>query len=371
MRQYLKCYQVVMRTLAPVFVGSGKEIGKKEYIFLNQREVGIPDIQGLYGQLCKIGKEDDFEDYLLGRQNMDLTFWLQKQGIKIADMKPFIKYTLDCGDAVIERGEKRLQVMECIKDSYGNPYIPGSSLKGMFRTILLGADIIGNPQKYQSAKLNLKQNLNDRTSRTKYLKKEISDVERIAYRTLNREKSKPNDAVNDVLQGLIVSDSEPVSVDALVLCQKVDVHTKGIEKQLPLLRECIKPNTEICFTMTIDTQLCSLTEKDILESIRIFMESYYVNFLSAFHGVAKPKENEVFVGGGCGFVSKTALYPLYGKREGMEVVPQIFDKTNVSRDHKHYLDKEYGASPHTMKCTKYQGKMYQMGLCRIEKLELT
>ena len=29
MNQYLKCYQVVMRTVGPVFIGSGREIGKK------------------------------------------------------------------------------------------------------------------------------------------------------------------------------------------------------------------------------------------------------------------------------------------------------------------------------------------------------
>lgn len=369
MNQYLKCYQVVLRTLSPVFVGSGKEIGKKEYVFLNQRKVGIPDIQGLYGELCRLGKESAFEDYLLGRQNMDLTFWLKKQGIRIEDIKLFIKYTLDCGDAVIEKGPNRLQVMECVKDAYGNPYIPGSSLKGMFRTVLLGADMVNMPQKYQNAKKNLRQNMDNKASRTSYLKRDIGDMEGIAYRTMQREKSKPYDAVNDILQGLIISDSEPLSLESLVLCQKVDVHIKGEEKKLPLLRECIKPNTEICFTITIDTKLCPLTEKDILDSIKIFMDSYYENFLFAFTGAVKPGENDVFLGGGCGFVSKTVLYPLYGKREGLEVVPNIFEKTNVLRNHKHYLDREYGASPHTMKCTKYQGKIYQMGLCRIEKLE--
>lgn len=34
--------------------------------------------------------------------------------------------------------------MTCITDPYGNPYIPGSSLKGMLRTLLLGRDILQN-----------------------------------------------------------------------------------------------------------------------------------------------------------------------------------------------------------------------------------
>ncbi len=57
MKQYLKSYCVVLRTVGPVFVGSGREIGKKEYVFLNRGLVGIPDIQRLYGELAKRKKE--------------------------------------------------------------------------------------------------------------------------------------------------------------------------------------------------------------------------------------------------------------------------------------------------------------------------
>lgn len=370
MNQYLKCYQVILRTLSPVFIGNGKEIGKKEYIFLSQKKVGIPDIQELYRQMDKLGKADAFEDYLLGRQNIDLTDWLKKQRIGIETVKPYIKYTLDCADALIGGDVKRLQVMECMKDAYGNPYIPGSSLKGMFRTILLGADLMNMPYKYQNAKTNLRRNADNRASRNNYLKRDMGEIEGIAYRTMQREKTKPQDAVNDIMQGVVISDSEPITVDSLVLCQKIDVHIKGMEKRLPLLRECIKPDTEIQFTITVDTQICSYSEKDILDSVRIFIDSYYDNFLSAFTEIKKPGEKDVFVGGGCGFVSKTVIYPLYGKREGLDMLPKIFEGTGVPRIHKHYLDKEYGVSPHTVKCTRYQGKVYQMGMCRIEKMEL-
>ena len=32
-KEHLKCYRVVLKTMAPVFIGSGREIGKKEYFF--------------------------------------------------------------------------------------------------------------------------------------------------------------------------------------------------------------------------------------------------------------------------------------------------------------------------------------------------
>lgn len=377
MNQYLKSYQVVMHTVGPVFVGNGKEIMKKEYVFLNHRRaVGIPDIQGLYSELARRKKETDFEEYLLGKGNMSLTDWLEKKNIRLESLEPFLKYTLDCSDAVIEKGTDRkrpLQIMECIKDAYGNPYIPGSSLKGMFRTILLGADIIKDPEKYRKEKNEMRRALHaENARRNNFLKSNIAEIEKKAYRTLKRPKTRSEDAVNDLMQGFIVSDSEPLSTDNLVLCQKIDRHVDGTEKRLPLLRECIKPDTEIRFTITIDTSICKLSEKLIMEAVKQFMISYYQNFSKVFSEMDIPKTSYVLCGGGCGFVSKTIVYPMYGKMEGIEFAQRVFDKTipnNVKMQHKHYNDKKYGASPHTIKCTRYQGKLLQMGVCRIEKIK--
>lgn len=371
MKQYLKNYQVVMRTLGPVFIGSGNDIGKKEYVFLNNDKVGIPDFHKLYGELEKRKKAREYEQYLLGNGREDLTGWLRKQNIRIEDIKPFIKYTLDCGDAVLEKGANKLQVMECIKDAYGNPYIPGSSLKGMFRTIFLGSDIIKESQKYENAKSALRKSADIKTGRNSYLKKNISAIENISYRTLGRkgEKIKEWDAVNDRMQGFIVSDSEPLSTDALVLCQKVELHTDGTEKRLPILRECIKPGIEIKYQITIDTSVCIWTDQMILQAVADFMKSYYKNFGIAFAGIKKGAEHEVFLGGGCGFVSKTIIYPMYGRKDGIEMTRNIFDKTGVPRIHKHDKDRIYGASPHILKCSKYQGKTIQMGLCNIETIK--
>lgn len=365
----LKSYQVVMRTVGPVFIGSGKEILKKEYVFLNRRQIGIPDIQRLYRELQRRKKDAAFEEYLLGKGNISLTNWLQKQRIELKDIRPFLKYSLDCGDAVLDRGANKLQIMECIKDAYGNPYIPGSSLKGMFRTILLGADILARPEKYENAKEILRQKASVSASKNYYLKKEAADIEGIAFRTLNRNEDRPGDAVNDILQGFIVSDSDPLSVDALVLCQKIDRHTDGKSRSFPLLRECIKPETEIRFTLTIDAGLCPLKGKDLTAAVKRFMQNYYSCFAAAFKGLDRLKSNYVLCGGGCGFASKTMIYPMYQKPEGIEMTQQIFEKTNVPKCHKHYKDKEYGASPHIIKCTQYQGKTYQMGMCKIEKIK--
>lgn len=367
MSRYLKSYQVVMQTVGPVFIGSGREFSKKEYVFLESKKAGILDIQKLYAELARRGRAKEFEEYLLYNVRNDLTDWIRRQGIKLSEIKSYVKYSLDCGDAVIDK-KNGLQILECVKDAYGKPYVPGSSLKGMFRTILLSADIMNNAQKYQRMKSMLERNMTIPASRTSYLKRDIAEIEGAAFRILNREPKKPNDAVNDILQGVIFSDSTPLTVDQLILCQRVELHTDGNEKRLPILRECIKPGVKINFTITIDKSVCKLTVSQIMQAVKDFGENYHRNFACAFRNVDMLRDNEVLLGGGCGFVSKTMIYPMFDRKEGIKVTQNIFDKTRVPKMHRHDKDKIYGASPHIMKCTRIHGKTIPMGICRIEKM---
>lgn len=368
MNRSLVSYRVEMKAVGPVFIGSGKEISKKEYVFLNNKKAAILDIQKLYSGLKKRGKSGAFEEYLLYNNRNNLADWLRRQNIMLSDIRPFIRYSLDCENMVVER-KNTLQVLACMKDAYGNPYVPGSSLKGMFRTIFLGAEVMDDPRKYQRMKENLKRNADVRAFRNAYLKRDISGIEGAAFRTLNRMGTKAGDAVNDVLQGVIFSDSEPLSVDDLILCQRVELHTDRTEKSLPILRECIKPGTTITYMITIDKHICKLTDKQIIQAVNDFGNNYYRSFGSSFKYMDRLRDNEVLLGGGCGFVSKTVIYPLFGKAEGVEVTQKILEMT-TPRIHKHNKDKAYGASPHIMKCTWYQGKTVQMGVCRLEKIEV-
>lgn len=364
MKQYLKSYQMKLTVLGPVFVGSGRELSKKEYMFLPGNKIGVVDIEKLYAYLQKRHKQQAFDDFLLKRPNDDLKHWIMDQRIDIKDVKPCMKYVLDSGDTSLVRGT-RTSIMECVKDPYGKPYIPGSSLKGMFRTILLAADVGVNREKYNSERRTLSGAVDAKKIRTAYLSRETKQLEAKRYNTLNRKPNGKMDAVNDVMSGFIMSDSEPLSMNDIVLCQKVERHTDGTEKNLNLLRECICPGTEIHFTLTIDESICKITVNHLMNAVDTFSENYYSNFLSGFRGMDRLRPSFVYLGGGCGFVSKTIIYPMFGKRDGITIIKKIFENTGVPRVHKHNRDTERGASPHIVKCTRYQGKTLQMGLCSL------
>ena len=59
------------------------------------------------------------------------------------------------------------------------------------------------------------------------------------------------------------------------------------------------------------------------------------------------------------------IYALFEGKDGVQVTKDIFEKTNVPREHKHYKDLRLGVSPHILKCTRYKGKEYMMGQCEI------
>ena len=363
MKDFLKVYDVTIKVCGPVFIGNGQEINKKEYIFLpRQHKVLIPKLSSMYDYLKKKRLDHEYERYMMKENRMNLSEWIKQQGISEKDIMEWTEYSMDCGDAIWERG-RQMEMRAFIKDVYGCPYIPGSSVKGMLRTILLAYDIQMNPNRYNVVKSDVLNNIRQRANRNIYLKRETKKIEEIAFNK-GKRTDRAADMVNDIMAGIIVSDSKPLSVNDLTLCQKVEYHVDGTEKRLNLLRECLKPGTEVHFNISIDESVCRISIQDIENAIRAFNKQYYKMFSGKFPNVYEPEDNTVWLGGGTGYVSKTIIYNMFGK-QGLKIIPQIYQNTNVPREHGHMKDEGLGVSPHILKKTKYNGKDYQFGECVI------
>lgn len=374
MKDYLKKYSMVLHTIGPVHVGSGQSLSKKEYVLQKkQGKVLIPDLGKLYQQITKVGKQKEFEKYLFtdGRNIPDLGYWLRENSIPASTFSEWVHYELACGDFLQEKGT--IQIMLCQKDNYGLPYIPGSSLKGMIRTILLAYELCRKRDLCGDVRSQVPFDAKKPASRKQYLMNCSRAMEESAFHTLNRMdkngKAIPKgNAVNDCMSGIIVSDSDPLKLEDLILCQKRDEDVKGNQHALNLLRESIKPERDIRFTITIDSQLCKYSIEDIFQAVKVFNEFYYEMYLSYFQAANRPAQECVWLGGGTGFFTKTVLYPLLGKEKGIETAIRIFEQTiNDRGEHKHFKDKQLGVSPHILKCTQYQGKRYQMGMCKLRQ----
>lgn len=377
MNDYLKACQAELIVLTPVHVGNGAKLNKKEYIFQrNTGRVHVMDIQKMYAGLSRKGLQRRFTEYYLQPKSPDLDRWLRENGVGTTDYKNWISYSMEGGGCLADRG-RRTEILPFQKDAYGCPYIPGTTIKGMLRSILLSYEL----SKDESKGRNLREDLpriarNDTGNRTRFLSREQKGLEQEVFYTLNRkdEKGKPvraSDAVNDCLSGLIVSDSEPLKTSDLVLGQKLDQRINGEINKLPILRECLKPGCIIRFTLTIDEALCRYSIADIEEAINYFGDMQYEMFISRFANTDRPRPGTVWIGGGTGFVSKTVVYPLVGYKLGVMTTMEVFKKTlspKARNEHKHDRDNREGISPHMIKCTEYDGRVYQMGMCQLKFL---
>lgn len=378
MNQPLKEYHMTLETIGPVYIGNGRKIEKKGYIFTDKKHVRIMDVEKLYMYLKKKGIAAEYENYLLGNDDnrgKRLEEWLKLKRISIAELSDCTKYSMECGEAIDytkKGGGNQVAICEHIKDAYNMPYIPGSSIKGMLRTILLADDIIKNNREYQHIKNGIDYEIEKAARQGKVYKKSflsdpITTAETDYFNKLNRNSKKKTDAVNDIMSKIIVSDSSPVDINNLILCKKLEGHTSGKEHQINVVRECIKPGTKISFTLTIvsDNSGNDITIQKIMRAVESFARNYNEVFVSRFKDADLLNDDYVLLGGGSGFVSKTVIYPMFGQMEGSRKTNFILNNTTLKTREKKERDSEAGASPHIIKYAGYNGKILQMGLCRL------
>lgn len=358
-------YQITLRAEGPIHIGDGGKIGKKEYIF-HRGKVYVPDMTKLCRFLDSQGLLASYENYLLGGWK-DFSSWLREN--RLLDTKKFLSwtaYSLDGADVdFYQKGTK--EILTFVKDPYGCPYIPGSSLKGMLRAILLSDMVSRDRAKLESNQKAVRQ-ADLGVSRTKLLHREAENLEQKFFHTLRLDDKNRSNKVNDMMSGFRVSDSRSLSAKDLILCQKIDLTINGQERPLPILRECLRPGTQIAFDLSLadsfpfsPAQLLQAAERCQREYDQCFAQAFPLNLVQGGEGIA-------YLGGGAGYASKTATYPLLGINDGVATVGRILHKQQWK--HKHDQDVRKGVSPHMLKCARYGGKLYEMGACSIAIKEI-
>lgn len=372
MKNFLKNYEFTLTVKGPVHIGNGKTLSKVDYFFYKDR-IYFPNLHKMFLYIKQMHLIDDYESFMYSARN-DLTYWLNRKRIISTVAEKCTDYSVALSKLP---NLKSWKLSTFIKDPYGNPYIPGSSLKGLIRTLLLAKEIVDNPDDYAEIERDICRSIaeiesdirrgirNPRANRNNMLNRESSTLEEIAFHKLNCSDNRKN-AVNDVFKGLIVSDSQPLSTNDLIVTEKIDYNVVGNEKPLPLYRESLVPNTQVKFNVTIDTSIFNYTIDDILQAVKLFAEDYYTYFSSNFRGIKKPTSNTVWLGGGAGYVSKTIMYNLFGD-DAYNIVSSVLNVT--AKQHHHDKDKKKGVSPVTVKLTKYNNTLCHYGECTLSITE--
>lgn len=359
---HLTVCDLVLTTRSPLHIGSGNVSAKTDYLFDPRTEtVSMINPEALFSWLYRKRLVDQYERFVFSGDSR-LYGFLKSGGITDQELDDLCLYKVSAADA-LDDSHSLKEIHTFVRDSAYRVFIPGGSIKGALRTVILtdmmAAEEKGtwpdDPKKFRRAQQM--QNLEGQYLNTL---------------SLNRDRygNLANDPVNCILRGLSISDSEPVSDDDIILVGKIDANEKGEYKKLPLCRECIRPGTELRFKLSLDQSVlpAGFDAPALMKMIRNFdvfyQSTYLVRFTPPEGARAVSLQDALILGGGSGFFAKSLAYPYLGVQEGMRYTEQIM-KDQFPR-HGHEKDRsKHGISPHMMKYGKYKGQLYPYGVCEV------
>lgn len=314
-----RSYRITLTAVGPVHIGTGEKMGGKDY-FLQRDGVAVLNVPSFIEHLSP-GQLDAYCSFLDGDSRTGLEDFLQKAPEMRRIAEKCIAYEVDTRPTKARRGTYQyFEVAKCIKDAYGRPYVPGSSMKGMLRTAIL-ASIVATRRK-EILRL--------------YGEHEASkQIDRSVFWLEHPDSEDPNVA-NDIMRYVSISDSEPLEIEDLVFAKKYDKfaktdngrHKRNMDRlsddtyfegnELNIYRECIKPGASITLPLNIDSRIDNYLPFDRLDAQRLQLvirqasDLYEKCFLNAFDIDADSKGKAPSDNGRCRYVYQSG--PFVGRR---------------------------------------------------------
>lgn len=352
-QEHLQVFDLQLKTKSPLFIGCGKSYTKKEYLYdPNDSEgnvVAFLDEQKFFAYLAQHNLADAYEDFILrDRRNSLFSFLQQVCGIPDSDLQSLIRCRIDAADA-LDGNHSLKEIQRFLRNSSGQVYIPGSSIKGALRTALLKAILLKSPPQNPDPQLPF-----DRRA--------VFEADYFHTLGLNKNKRNP---LNSILQGLRVSDSLPIPDENLCLTRKIDTFPNAGRNSINICRECIQPGTIVKCTLTLDQSILrgSLHAEDLRQAIAAASQFHQDTVLRHYpHVQNSMNSNTLLLGGGVGFQSKTVTAPYYGK-DSLDTTSKVLSR--AFRNHHHERDVGTGLSPRALKQTDFQKTAYPYGVCEV------
>jgi len=350
---HLESYTITLTTQSPVYVGSNVCLKKTEFCYYPKiQKVLFLDRDKFLAFLIEKNLMDKYEQFIFSEKG-NLALFMQDLGYGYTEMSRLKLYSVDAGDALDEK--RSIKDIHCfMRNQKNQAYIPGSSLKGALRTVLLTKMIADGTYPY-AMDINMGRKDGGKI------------IERNYFNTLTLSEKKKNDILNDIMRTVSISDSKTIDNSDMILCSKLDVAPNGLTRKLNVVRECVKPGVKIGFALTIDKSFGRFISVDeIRSSISAFSNYYNREYLRYFPSAktAGALSNSIYLGGGSGYFSKNIVYPILGHEEAVVKVSKYMQQQ--FRNHNHENDIKLGISPGKLKCTSYHNVRYQFGLCRVD-----
>lgn len=324
-------FRLEINVLGLLHIGNGQKYGKKDY-FAKSGKIVVLDVRKFVSMLAptQVSRYCDFlED---SRDKTGLQGFLDKKEnadlLKIAQCA--IAYQIESPIARARRGSIQYHdVWQFVKDPYGNPYIPGSSVKGMLRTALLLSAVLNDAPALRAA-VNAKVFVDSKLANSRNVDTELNKM--VFWRERRLGSPAPT-AVSDVMKYVSVSDSAPLSVRDLVFAKKYDKFSKDDPadhkldmgkltlkegNELDVYRECLRPGSSFSVDISIDERIDEYLVVPVLDGaglakvLQRSFDFYSERFLSHFDSVEGGNSSSIKTDGKCQYVIASGL--LKGKR---------------------------------------------------------
>lgn len=405
--------KMCLKVVTPINIADGIVLGAKDYLYDSRRQkVFFLNLHQWHMFIYKHMLLEKYESYLANfRDKQSLLEWLQMQGYDIDDVRTVITSEAQATVNLMDNEKKKTlnDINRHIQQPDGSLYVPGSSIKGVFRTAILykllqkrqdikskywcyikqQVDIIKTlleeerkPRELQIMPYSVIKKKKDQAA--KEIDKLTASLESELLHTLRLKDDKERNisnknAVCSAMRGLQVSDTYASRNMQTAILQKVDggfdKFGKASPKKLPIFRECMLPKAELFFDVKIEKAVMSTiginTVDDLLKATHSFFaavtdllqQAFGKEYQEAFQGVAA---GNMFLGSNTGFLSKTLLAMLAPDKDtAKNTIKVLLDKS--FKTHKHLL-RDKVIAPRTLKCTNYNGKLMLMGVAEVRKV---
>lgn len=268
-------YHMTLSLISPLHIGSGNVLLRDYDFKTDGQQTWVLDQEAIlaeeYGRAGQ-GKPD------WGRLALPPGQLVRES--ELCEGSPWVRYALS-GSTSVD------QVREQVKDVYGRCYLPGSSLKGALRTLLMSHAVRSG---------DFKPDLDQLGERREW-----------AGQPWERAVFGP-DPNHDLLRALLVADSQPLlAATAPLTLLNVQVFTGGAPGS-PIVVEALKPDTVLHTTLRIDDHLLSQAARSLgwAEQRRAWLE----NLAGIAHevGQARIEQELAWYQGKSGFQAALSLY---------------------------------------------------------------
>ena len=377
--------QLSLTIVSPTNIGGPENLTTKDYMYnYDAGEVYLLNNYEWFRFLAHHNKLEEFELYMqdeMIRPNGRTMYDWAKNAIGASQLtKDTLRSAIGSimKSSIYNKGRKNSlnDITPQIRGANGDVYIPGSSIKGVIDSAIISHMLRNNKAFRSNVQRELRKVLDVyKRKNARSLFKDIFKMVNLAIlkhiHVLTNNEGKPFKGIlASAFRGISISDAMPMDVIKTEVLKKEDscIDEDGIH-DISVHRECILPNQQFSFTLTLDTAMTKeigITSIDqVLDILQEDFDATHKLLASKFKKVSPSifkalEPANAYIGSNTGFIQKTIIMAAFtdDEKTGIDIIRAILDVNFQKAKHD---SKDKFMAPRAIKLVKWNGNYYEMG----------